>query len=178
MTSNFRFISYNENYEPLLKQVKDNPDDWKAVSTYENTGGNKNPYGFLPLIMAVVNDEFPEPKNTEMLRPSPMFSKYTAATDWLKSKGFKTVSRCAFFRIQVGGGVGRHIDEGTYYLNKDRYHFALQGRYRYECGGEEHIIEPGTFFWFDNKQPHFAENISDVERITLVFDVPHSPDNP
>ena len=55
---------------------------------------------------------------------------------------------------------------------------SLQGKYRYECNGEEHIIEPGTFFWFSNKLTHSALNVGDVDRITFVFDVPHNKNNP
>ena len=52
--SNFRFLGRNEPYQPVLQQVLDNPDDWRAVSTYNNIAGDMNPYGFLPLVMAVV----------------------------------------------------------------------------------------------------------------------------
>ena len=55
---------------------------------------------------------------------------------------------------------------------------SLQGKYKYECNGEEHIIEPGTFFWFSNKLPHSAVNVADEDRITFVFDVPHNKNNP
>jgi hypothetical protein len=40
------------------------------------------------------------------------------------------------------------------------------------------IVEPGTFFWFNNKIKHGAINIGDVDRISLVFDVPHNINNP
>ena len=88
------------------------------------------------------------------------------------------ISRGAFFRLPPLGSKGRHIDEGKYYLTRDRYHLSLQGEYLYEVDGEEHIIKPGTFFWFDNKKPHSAVVVSDEDRITFVFDVPHSPTNP
>ena len=71
-----------------------------------------------------------------------------------------------------------HIDEGTYYLNKDRYHLSLQSRYQYYVGDETMLVEPGTFFWFNNKIPHGAINVGDVDRISLVFDVPHNQSNP
>ena len=71
-----------------------------------------------------------------------------------------------------------HIDWGTYYLNKDRYHLSIQGRYRYTVGDESVEIEPGTFLWFNNKLEHGTENIGDETRITFVIDVLHSPTNP
>ena len=61
---------------------------------------------------------------------------------------------------------------------KDRYHLSLQSRYHYTVGDEEMIVETGTFFWFNNKLPHSAHNIGDVDRISLVWDVPHNKHNP
>lgn len=176
--SNFRFIDTNVDVSKILKQVLENPDDWQAVHNYQNIAGDKSPYGFLPLTMAVVDNPTDNPKNSERQANTPLFTKYNEAIKWLRSIGIKQTSRMAFFRLKVGGGVGRHIDEGTYYLTRDRYHLSLQGRYQYEVDGEVHIIEPGTFFWFDNKKFHESKNIDTVERITLVFDVPHSHHHP
>jgi mannose-6-phosphate isomerase-like protein (cupin superfamily) len=178
MKSNFRFIERNVDVSKILKQVKDNPQDWQAVSNYENIGGNLHPPGFLPLVMAVVSSPDEDPKNSEALQKTPMFDKYDEIIKWLIGRGFTRFSRAAFFRLFPAHGVGAHIDEGTYYLNKDRYHLSLQGTYRYEVDGEVHIIEPGTFFWFDNKKVHNAWNMGKDDRITFVFDVPHSPSNP
>ena len=176
--SNFRFISHSEKYKPVLQQVLDNPLDWNEVSKYRNIAGDLNPYGFLPLVMAVVAAPGDNPKDTELQEFTQLYYKYTEIRNWLLSKNISNISRAAFFRLRVGGSVGRHIDEGKYYLTRDRYHFALQGEYLYEVDGEEHIIKPGTFFWFDNKKQHSAKNISNEERITFVFDVPKSPSNP
>jgi hypothetical protein len=82
-----------------------------------------------------------------------------------------------FLALPVGEIVGSHIDEGTYYLTKDRYHLSIQGKYEYTVGDETTTIEPGTLFWFNNKLPHKAVNIGDNIRITFVFDVPHHKRN-
>ena len=176
--SNFIFIERNIDVAPILKQVLDNPQDWSAVSEYESIGGDHKPPGFLPLIMAVVEPNA-DPKNAEAIQQTPLFNKYDQVLRFIASRGIKKLARAAFFKLAVGASVPRHIDEGTYYLTKDRYHLSLQGRYLYEVDGEEHIIEPGTFFWFDNKKYHRAVNISpDTDRITFVFDSHHSPTNP
>jgi hypothetical protein len=41
-----------------------------------------------------------------------------------------------------------------------------------------HVIEPGTFFWFDNKKYHMSHNNGDIDRLTFVFDVPKGRKNP
>ena len=175
--SNFRFIDNDVFVGPILRQVLDNPNDWNQVSTYSQTGGDKNPYGFLPMTMAVVPPG-EDPKNAEGLRDTPLRSKYTSIYQYLSQYGITTHSRAAFFRLRPGDSVGWHIDEGTYYLTKDRYHVSLQGEYQYTVEDETHIIKPGTFFWFNNKKKHTALNISNVDRVTFVFDVPHHANNP
>ena len=75
--------------------------------------------------------------------------------------------------IPVGEMVGAHIDEGTYYLDKDRYHLSIQGQYKYFVGNEDIVVDAGTLLWFNNKIPHGTVNLGDETRITFVFDVPH-----
>lgn len=176
--SNYCFLDKNVNVSAILKQLQDNQEDWYAVSKFNNTAGIKEPRGFLPLVMALVDHRDQSPKDTEGLQKTTLYSKYTEIHKWLESWGITDTARMAFIRLAPGESNGTHIDEGKYYLTKDRYHLAIQGRYRYQVGEEVHIIEPGTFFWFDNKVPHSSINIDTVDRIALVFDVPHSSNNP
>jgi len=175
--TNFRFIKKDLNINKILRQVLKNPNDWDEVSTYSNIDGDKNPYGFLPMTMAVV-EEGADPKNAEEQQDTPLKAKYTEIRKFLQKWGCNDHSRAAFFRLRPGHSVGWHIDEGTYYLTRDRYHLSLQGTYKYTVEDETHIIKPGTFFWFDNKKQHTALNVSEVDRITFVFDVPKRPTNP
>lgn len=176
--SNFKIWETNVDVSKILKQVLDNPNDWQVVSTMKNIAGDLKPYGFMPLVMAVVAKHGDNPKNTELQQKTPLFDKYTEIRKWLKSRGITQTSRAAFFKLAVGGKVYSHIDDGTYYLTRDRFHLSLQGRYKYTVGDETKIIEPGTFFWFNNKIHHDAEQLGDEERLTFVFDVPHSLDHP
>ena len=179
MLKNIKIIKTGINPEPFLKRIYDHWDDWDWVSSLnpETIGGDKDPYGFLPLIWAkVAHGE--DPKNTDSLEKTPLFSHYPEVIDFWKKNKIHNVARAAFFRLLPGGKVDRHIDDGAYYLTKDRYHLSLQSTYHYTVGDEEIIIEPGTFFWFHNKIHHGAENIGNVDRISLVFDVPHNKKNP
>ena len=59
----------------------------------------------------------------------------------------------------------------TRVFTRNRYHLSI--KYQYFCGEETIIVDPGTLFWFNNKQPHGAVNIGDETRITFVFDIPY-----
>jgi len=178
MKSKFRFIEKNVDVSGILKQLEQNEDDWGFVSQTSRIEGKKNPYGFMPLCLATVPHPDVSPKETQTHERTPMYYKHTALRKFLKKWKVHRHSRAAFMKLPIGGSVGRHIDDGTYYLTRDRYHLSIQGVYEYTCGNETHIIEPGTFFWFDNKEYHEAQNIGDVERITFVFDVPKCKTNP
>lgn len=176
--SNFIVISENVEVDKILQQVKDNPNDWNAIKDYPNVAGETNPYGFMPLVMAVVHNAEDSPKNSELQKNTPLHDKYTEIHKFLRSYGIQQTSRAAFFRLYVGDSVGEHIDDGAYYLTRDRYHLCLQGEYLYNVGGETKQIRPGMFFWFDNKKPHWAFSNGKEDRITFVFDLPHSINNP
>lgn len=131
----------------------------------------------LQLIMGGITKEGEDSRNTEICIPTPAFKRHTAIIDFVASR-FRRIGRCGFLALPVNEKVLPHIDIGSYYLNKDRYHLSIQGRYKYNVDGEQAVIEPGTFFWFDNKKMHSSENIGDDLRITFVFDVTKSPQNP
>ena len=180
--SNFRFIERNVDVKNIVQQVLDNPNDWDVAGSIKGAAGDLQPYGFLPLTMAVVNNTmrggFGNPKHTQLQQKTLLWEKYTKIRKFLKSYKCQNHSRAAFFRLRPGDTVGWHIDDGKYYLSRDRYHLSLQGTYNYWVVDEMQIIEPGTFFWFNNKEYHGAKNVSDVDRLTFVFDVPKSKNNP
>ena len=109
--SNFRFIYLDYDILPILNQVHSRSQDWQLVSTMKNIGGDTNPYGFLPLTMAVTLPGM-DPKNTELQLNTPIYDEYTEVHKFFKKHQCENHSRAAFFRLKPGDGVGRHIDEG------------------------------------------------------------------
>ena len=172
---NIIIINKNIDVKPFLDEM--DLDDWNWVSKQTGTGGDKNPYGFLPLVWAQVKAG-EDPHDVDRTKKTQLFDKYHLVHKfWIDNNIFE-VGRAAFFRLKPGDMVTEHIDRGSYYQDKDRYHLSLQGEYLYRVGDEEMVVKPGTFFWFNNKLPHSAKNVGDVDRYTLVWDVPHSSLNP
>lgn len=156
----------------VRSDLEKNHDLWKMVSNMDYIDGDHNPSGFLPLIMGVKEDG-KTIKDSDHLAVTPAYHEFGSVFNLLSLYGFESFSRCAFFMLPVGGVVESHIDDGDYYLNKDRFHLSLQGTYEYTVGDETKVIEKDTLFWFDNKKMHSAKNISSLNRITFVFDVPY-----
>ena len=178
---NIRIIKTNVNVSKILEQLKKYPEDWGSQKNIEDSE-QLHPTEYivtvdvLQLIIGGLETEDQYVGNSEICIKTPAYEKHTEVISYL-SKYFKKLRRCAFLALPIGGEVGIHIDEGTYYLTKDRYHLSIQGKYEYTVGDETTTIEPGTLFWFNNKLPHKAVNIGDNIRITFVFDVPHHKRN-
>jgi hypothetical protein len=179
---NIRIIEKNIDVSKILTQLKEYKEDWGSQKNIDKTQ-QLDPTKYivttdvLQLIVGGVKTEDEYVGNSEICIKTPAYYKHTEVIGFVE-KRFKKLKRCAFLALPVGDMVGSHIDEGTYYLTKDRYHLSIQGLYEYTCGDEKIIVEPGTFFWFNNKLPHSAINIGNDVRITFVFDVPHHKKNP
>jgi hypothetical protein len=180
---NIRIIKTGINVSKILKQLKQYPEDWGGQTNIKGTDSMLN-YGFpeveagvLQLVMGGVRSVDEYVGDTEICIPTPAAKHHTEIMGFL-TRNFKKFSRCGFLSLPVGGKVGQHIDIGSYYQTRDRYHLAIQGSYRYTVGDESVIVEPGTLLWFNNKLKHGTENVGDEVRITFVFDVPHSKSNP
>jgi len=178
---NIRIIQTGVDISRILNQLHQYTEDWGSQKNIENTE-QQDPSKYtttadvLQLVMGGITKEGEYVGNTEICIKTPAYERHTEILKFVFDR-FKKLRRCAFLSLPVGEMVGSHIDEGTYYLTKDRYHLSIQGRYEYTVGDEVVIIEPGTFFWFNNKLPHSAVNIGDNVRITFVFDVPHHKKN-
>ena len=184
---NIRIIKTGINVEKIKRQLVEFDSDWNSQQQEPGTS-MQDPHKFtstvdvLQLVMGGIEKEGQYVGDTELCYQLPALKHHTEMVNFLK-RHFHAVRRCAFFRIPVGHKVGKHIDFGTYYLDKDRYHLSISGRYQYTVYDpdgtvDQVVIEPGTLFWFDNKLEHESENIADEPRVAFIFDVPHHKSNP
>ena len=182
--ANIRVIKKGINVSKILKQLQQYPEDWGAQKNMEGVGDLVNDKGFpavqagvLQLVVGVVATKEDYVGDSEMSSRTPAYNRHTEIVGFLK-RNFKKFDRCGFLSLPIGGEVGQHIDIGNYYQTRDRYHLAIQGSYVYTVGGESVKIDAGDLFWFNNKLSHGTKNVGDIVRITFVFDVPHSKNNP
>ena len=183
---NIRVVAKGIDVSKILEQLAEHKADWGAQKNIEGVGDLvEDPYygfpkveaGVLQLVMGGIEKHGDYVGDTEICVPTPAFFRHTEVINVLK-RYVRSISRCGFLSLPVGGEVGIHIDKGTYYLTRDRYHLSIQGTYDYTVGDETVRVEPGTLLWFNNKLPHGTKNVGDCVRITFVFDVKHDPSNP
>ena len=173
------------NVTKVIEQLKKNPQDWdhqkhiEDVQSLLDRGFDDLPVRALQLIMGGVKSKEDFVGDSEINIKTPAYQHHSEIRKILKKEfSGEEIHRCGFLSLPIDEIVGAHIDEGTYYLTRDRYHLSISGRYQYFVGNETVIVDPGTLFWFNNKLPHGTVNIADEVRITFVFDILHSPNNP
>lgn len=178
---NIKILKTGIDVAPILKDLRANPSDWGAQEQIAGVGNLVSDFGFptitagvLQLVMGGVESADQYVGDSEICIPTPAMARHMSVLHTVaRELGVTSISRCGFLSLPVGGSVGTHIDIGTYYQSRDRYHLAIQGNYLYHVGDEEVLVEPGMLLWFDNKLPHGTKNVGDVVRITFVFDVEH-----
>lgn len=177
--NNIKVIRTGINVSKILKQLNAHPEDWGSqrnidgVKSLLDQGFPQVDAGVLQLVMGGVESLDQYVGDTEICIPTPAIKHHTEIVGFVK-RHFKKFDRCGFLSLPVGGEVGQHIDIGSYYQTRDRYHLAIQGIYDYTVGGETLRVNPGDLIWFNNKLSHGTKNVGDCVRVTFVFDVPHS----
>jgi hypothetical protein len=180
---NIRIIKTGINVSKILSQLQKHPADWGVQRTIDGAqsmldrGFPEVDAGVLQLVMGVVSSKEQYVGDSEISISTPAYDNHTEVVSFLK-RHFKKFDRCGFLSLPIGGSVGQHIDIGSYYQTRDRYHLSIQGTYIYTVGEQSVRVEPGTLLWFNNKLPHGTQNVGDCVRITFVFDVPHNKRNP
>ena len=170
----------------VTEQLRKNPGDWNHQKKEEGVRSLVDEHGFddlpisnLQLTIGAVQKKEDFVGDSELSVNTPAYKRHNEIFKLIKEEfRDKEIYRCGFLALPIDEYVGAHIDEGTYYKTKDRYHLSIVGEYQYFTGRDSIIVKPGTLFWFNNKQPHGAVNVADETRITFVFDVSHSPTNP
>ena len=176
--NNIKIIKKGIDVHRVCEQLSIYSDDWyiqrQGTDTLLERGYADIEVGNLQLIIGAIKKKEDFVGDSELNKPTAAYKRHTEVIKII-NKEFpgREIHRCGFLSLPVDGYVGAHIDEGTYYKTRDRYHLAIAGKYQYFVGNETAVIDAGTLFWFNNKMPHGAVNLGEEARITFVFDMPH-----
>ena len=114
-----------------------------------------------------------ENQETRLTSASKLFPRALAFMTEFAQEMNSQLSRATIVRLKPGSRVYRHIDEGSYYFLRDRFHLVLQSSAGsvLMSGGEQVRMREGELWWFDNKQDHESVNESGDWRIHFIFDL-------
>jgi len=171
----FKLIRSGIDVAPLLEEIHSQSQAWLIDTTRQNRIRVQRDTNTIFLRGAVPRPDLHVNENQE--------SRFTSVSErFPKALAFMTefaremnceLSRATIVRLKPKSHVLRHIDEGSYYFLRDRFHLVLESATGsvMRSGDEEVRMRAGELWWFDNKQFHESDNDSGEWRIHYIFDL-------
>jgi hypothetical protein len=166
-----------------LDEINDNQPNWLASAGRSKIGVQQHTESIALRRPFFSLNRDAEDRNTALdvheSTPGPLSHCYPRLMRFLdefaEAHGKGLLSRAIIVRLAPKKEVGRHWDNGYYYLCRDRYHLILRSSgSEMECGGEHCTWHEGEVWWFDNNLWHSARNDHDDWRMHVIFDIlPH-----
>ena len=170
---NIEIVESNVDIENIKQNIISKPENW-SYNTHRqrNIFVQKNTES-IPLINGAIEGPFSQGKfnDSNLLTKTKLFAQYPEIIEFLTLKFPSKINRVSIVKLLPKSIVYPHIDLGKYYVDKDRYHLVIQGTYFYGVGMNIIRATPGTLFKFNNKKIHWSANLTDQERISVIFDV-------
>lgn len=175
----FRLIRSDVDIAPLMAEIQAQETAWLSNTSRQDKIRVQRDTNTIFLRNAVFRPDLNVNENQEsqVTGISRLFpNSLNFLTDFAAEMGAQ-LSRATIVRLKPNSKVLRHVDAGSYYLIRDRYHLVLQSvtGSMLMSGDEAVTMRAGELWWFDNKQFHEASNDSDEWRIHYIFDLlPHA----
>jgi outer membrane protein assembly factor BamB/orotate phosphoribosyltransferase len=171
----FKLIRSGIDVAPLLEEVRSREEDWLIDTGRQDKIRVQRDTNTIFLSTAAHRPDLHINENQET-RLTSISRNFPAALAWMTEFARETnchLSRATVVRLKPHSRVFRHIDEGSYYFLRDRFHLVLHSPTGsvLMSGGEEVRMQEGELWWFDNKQFHESCNESDDWRIHYIFDL-------
>lgn len=84
-----------------------------------------------------------------------------------------TAARAMVVKLNPGGRIGAHIDQGSYAEATERYHVPVSTNDKAWLQSDDErvwMMEPGHVWWFDKHDLHLGANEGETPRIHLIVD--------
>jgi outer membrane protein assembly factor BamB len=171
----FRLIRSGVEVTPLLDEIHSQEHLWLANTTRQDRIRVQRDTNTIFLRSALPRPDLNVNENQEtvLTAHAQFFPRALALMTEFAAEMNCLLSRAVVVRLKPGSRVSPHIDEGSYYFLRDRFHLVLQSSTGSQMisGGEQVRMREGELWWFDNKQFHQSLNDSDDWRIHYIFDL-------
>ncbi len=171
----FRLIRSGIDVRPMLDEIYRQEHAWLLNTKRQETVRVQRNTNTILLSRAVRRPDLNINENQEV-RLTQVSEAFPLALAFMQSVAAEMsahLSRASIVRLKPHSKVFRHIDTGSYYLLRDRYHLVLSSPAgSVLISADEQVrMQAGELWWFDNKQYHEAYNESDEWRIHYIFDL-------
>ena len=171
----FKLVGSGIDVIPLLTEIQSQKRAWLLDTTRQDRIRVQRNTNTIFLRAQVRRPDLPANENqeTRFTRISKLFPRCITFLEGFAKTMNAGLSRATIVRLKPNSQVLPHVDMGSYYFIRDRYHLVL---YSTEgslliSGDEQVRMRPGELWWFNNKQYHEAHNDSDEWRIHYIFDL-------
>lgn len=173
---NFKVLSINLDVSPIAEELERNEESWRFDVSRQKKIKVQRETEAVFLRAADRGDASVATEEVHASKDSPLAPLFPNAMHFLRTQAEirnAELGRALFAKLEPGGQVYSHIDRGSYYACRDRYHLVISSAdgSPMVCGDEEAVMREGELWWFDNKKPHEAFNRSSSPRIHLIFDL-------
>lgn len=171
----FRCVGSGIDVAPLLAEIQAQEDAWLVNTSRQDKINVQRDTNTIFLRSAVRRPDLHINENQESqpTKISANFPRAMAAMTKIAEALKSSLARATIVRLKPKSQVGQHIDVGSYYLIRNRFHLVLHSTSGSVLisGNEAVRMRAGELWWFDNKQHHSALNESDEWRIHYIFDL-------
>ena len=171
----FKLVRSGIDVGPLLEEVRSQEQAWLVDTGRQDRIRVQRDTNTIFLRSAVHRPDLHVNENQEsrLTSAAELFPKALAFMAEFAQQMDCHLSRATIVRLKPHSQVFRHIDEGSYYFLRDRFHLVLKSSLGsvLMSGGEQVRMQEGELWWFDNKQFHESYNESDEWRIHYIFDL-------
>lgn len=171
----FELIRSGIDVAPLLEEVYSQEEAWLLNTSRQDKIRVQRDTNTIFLAGPVPRPDLNVNENQEshFTAVAKLFPKAVAFMTGVAEELDSQLSRATIVRLKPRSQVTRHIDAGSYYFIRNRFHLVLYSSAGsvLMSGGEQVRMQEGELWWFDNKQYHEAHNESDEWRIHYIFDL-------
>ncbi len=171
----FKLIRSGIHVAPLLDEVRAQEQAWMIDTGRQDRIRVQRETNTIFLSSAAPRPDLHVNENQEcrLTSVSKLFPRALAFMTEFAEEMNCQLSRATIVRLKPKSQVFRHIDAGSYYFLRDRFHLVLHStKGSVLISGDEQVrMQEGELWWFDNKQYHESYNESDEWRIHYIFDL-------
>lgn len=173
---NFKLLAHGINVQPFLREIDANAKLWTADESRQKSVVVQQHTQSILLRVADTLVETADVRDVQETRYSKRAKGFPLIIGFVNEFTARLrgqIGRILIVRLAPHSDVGRHVDQGQYYTERNRYHLVLKSREGslLSAGDERVLMREGEMWWFDNKKPHDSVNPSNEWRIHVIFDV-------
>ena len=172
---NFRQVHFNIDVEPLLVQLRGNPQLWNLDDSWSHGKQGSAIYDVDTIVLRYNKSSVPGLNDWSR----PAFNTLSAAQsiifDLMRAIPGEHLGKVLITRLRAGEKIDWHIDHMPpgipQYFQRYQIPLSVADGVRFAVGDEELYMKPGTAWWFDNQTTHAVFNDSSEDRISMLTDI-------